>query len=196
MSGPVPDPPFYHAGMTSSVRRFHWLAATLVSVLAASACTSDPGPAEAESESGSPSAAVDTVEPTPTPSPTEPTRAPTPSPAETAETTPAAPTTPADPATSEPPYPADGTQVDACNDLACEVAVSEGVTVPAGSGEPTFTVQGITAEEVRFLVAYPAGNQATLSLEPGDFAPFGDFRITLYETDGASAVVSISTPSL
>jgi hypothetical protein len=86
--------------------------------------------------------------------------------------------------------------VRACNDWTCEVSVSKGVTIPVGRENPTFTVRRIRANDVLFLVDYPDGNQATLLLEPEDWAPFGDFRITLLEIDGRNAVVSISTPSL
>ncbi|RVX40764.1 hypothetical protein EDD27_3188 [Nonomuraea polychroma] len=68
--------------------------------------------------------------------------------------------------------------------------------MPTGPGNPTFTVQRITSRKVHFLVTYPARNRATLDLAPLDFAPFGDFRITLEEIDGRKAVVSVSAPGL
>ncbi|GAB3421305.1 hypothetical protein [Flindersiella endophytica] len=152
--------------------------------LALAGCSPEPVESQAEpTPQGSTTGPPSTLTPSPsltTPTPTYTTPAPT-----------VVPTT-----VEPPPYPADGRRVRTCNDRTCEVAVSRGVAIPVGRSNPTFTVRRIRANDVLFLVDYPDGGQATLLLKPDDWAPFGDFRITLLEIDGAKAVVSVSTPSL
>lgn len=103
-----------------------------------------PGDAEASAEQESASPPPE-PEPTPTPTPTEPT------PEETPEFTPLAPED-----------AADGTDLGACADAECEVAVTAGATVPLGPDLGDVHVTEVGGGQVTITMAYPSGGGGSM----------------------------------
>lgn len=99
--------------------------------------------------------------------------------------------------TTAPPPAADGSNIGACYDGECEVAISESVRIPLDgrSGFDAVTVEAIESNNVRFRVGYPHGSGSG-SASPGSTVTFkngtGGIRITVIAIDAGTAVIKIS----
>lgn len=99
--------------------------------------------------------------------------------------------------TTAPPPAADGSNISACYDGECEIAVSKPVRIPLDgrSGFDAVAVEAIEPAKVRFHVAFPNGSGSG-SASPGSTVTFnsgtGSIRITVIAIDSGTAVIKIS----
>jgi hypothetical protein len=89
-----------------------------------------------------------------------------------------------------------GTSDMTCDGTICKKKVSMGTRVgPLGPEKQLFTVTGIKKAKVTFLIKYKNGKRATLDLSPGDYAPFGDYDISIESVTSGTAVAVVKPPS-
>lgn len=96
-----------------------------------------------------------------------------------------------------PPPAADGSNVRACYDGACEISVSGPTRIPLDgrSGFDAVAVQAVEPNKVSFRVNYPNGSSSG-SASPGGTVTFrngaGGTRITVVAIDAGTAVIRMS----
>jgi hypothetical protein len=90
-------------------------------------------------------------------------------------------------------YPSDGDDISACSDGACEVRAKAGDTLgPVGSSQAVFTIKSIKGGSVNFTIDFnKSGGSATVSLRDREFAPFGDFAISVDDVEEDQAVITL-----
>jgi hypothetical protein len=106
---------------------------------------------------------------------------------------------PPDPPTETPTPSRDrvlGTGDMTCDEEVCEKTVSVGGTIgPLGAAKERFTVSRIKKSTVTFSIDYRNGKRATLDLAPGEYAPFGDYEISVDTVTSRTAVVTVEPPT-
>ncbi|WP_181785177.1 hypothetical protein [Streptomyces phytophilus] len=97
------------------------------------------------------------------------------------------PTTKPDPTTSEftplaPKDAADGTDVDACADSKCEVAVTAGTTIPFDPDIGGVTIADVGKSQVTLAMTYPSGGSGSIQTGVGpQGGSFGNVNTTIIE---------------
>lgn len=139
-----------------------------------------------EEPTSAPPSQPTTASPTPTPTPTPP---------PTDDLSTVYPPDPPPETTAPPQTPVQGTRNMTCTGTTCTKKVSVGSKLgPLGPLKHAFTVTRIKQSTVTFLIKYTNGKRATLDLGPGDYAPFGDYDISIESIDPPTAIAVVEPP--